>query len=127
MAVENYVKIIVNLYIPVWVPVTIWNKKKFIEASCTSNTHTVEKLYLEDFWVVSFQTENTKLHYTSVCMRLIWVSREEKTKWILFMRSKFIFLHVDSKFDVWKFKFLKESSSLKYWGFFHLFLWWTQK
>ena len=28
-------------------------------------------------------------------MSLPWISREQKTKYILFMRSKFSFLHVD--------------------------------
>ena len=31
----------------------------------------------------------------SVCMSPLWIFRDEKTKQLLFMRSRFIFVHVD--------------------------------
>ena len=40
---------------------------------------------------------------------LLWFSREEKTKQILFVKSKFVFLYVDSEFDVLKRKFIMKN------------------
>ena len=43
---------------------------------------------------VSFQTERKSLYYNLVCMSLLCISREEKTKLTLFMRSKFSFPYI---------------------------------
>ena len=63
------------------------------------------------------------MQYTSVCMSHLGISRQEKTKWKMFMRSKLIFLHVCSWFDVAIRKFIIKNSSSKCWLRFHLPLW----
>ena len=55
-------------------------------------------------------------------MSLLCISRKETTKQILFMRSKFNFLHVDTYFDVPKCELSSKYSSLKCWLCFRLFL-----
>ena len=49
----------------------------------------------EGLGIVSFQTEKKLVVYL-VCVTLLLISREDKTKEISFMSSKFVFLYVDS-------------------------------
>ena len=47
-------------------------------------------------------------------MSLLWISREDKTKRMLFIRNKFVFLFVDSLL-VHKCKFVRKNSCSKCW------------
>ena len=69
-------------------------KKTFVEASCTNNIHTWEKVFLQ--LVLSNVCERFLFKKSKKNCSIIWcvwvfnfISREEKTKKILFMRSKF--------------------------------------
>ena len=100
--------------------------KTFIEANSTNNNH-IAKDFLAvaafgDLLVVSFQTEQKRCSVS-----VLWIYKEETIKELLLMRSKFIFLFVNSSFDLPKCKFLMKNGSSKYWLFFRLFLWRTQK
>ena len=59
--------------------------------------------------IVFFSKRAKKLARYSVFMSPLWISRDEKTKQLLFMRSRFIFVHVD------KCTFFLKNSSLKWW------------
>ena len=48
----------------------------------------------------SFSDKVKKLVVYLACITLLWISREDKTKLILFMRNELAFLYVDSYFDV---------------------------
>ena len=52
--------------------------------------------------------------YTLFFMSLLCISREDNTKLVLFMRSKFSFLYAYIQFDVPKCKFILKNSSSKY-------------
>ena len=81
----------------------------------------------EGLRIFIFETVEKNLLYTLVCMSFLCTSREDTTKQILFMRSKFDFLHADIQFDLPKCEFSLKHSSLKCWLCFRLFFWRTQK
>ena len=70
----------------------------FIEARYTNNTHTAENGFavttFECLWVHFVSERVKKMFYTLICMIPLHIQREEETKWMLFMRRKFGFLHV---------------------------------
>ena len=74
-------------------------EKTFIEASCVYNMHTGGNVFRSCyFWrFVSrfFWDRVKKLVFTLVCVSVLCISRDEATKQLLFMRSKFNFLHAD--------------------------------
>ena len=69
-------------------------KKIFIEASYINSIHTWEIFFAAVIFecVCRFYSYKVK----TICMSLICISRQRKTKWIPFMRSKFNFPYVNS-------------------------------
>ena len=70
-------------------------QKTFIEASCNNNIHTEEKVFCSSYvWRFEsrfFLDRVKKLVVYLVYMTFLSTSREDKTNWILFMRSKLVF------------------------------------
>ena len=73
-----------------------------------------EHTYLQNGFLELLFLKIKKLVVYLVCMSLLWISREDKTKRILFIRNKFVFLFVDSLL-VHKCKFVRKNSSSKCW------------
>ena len=85
-------------------------QKKIIEASCNNNMHNAEKDFCSCyFWRFEshFFSDRVKKNVVYlVCMALFWISREDKSKWIPFLKRKLVFLYVDNKLDVPKCRFI---------------------
>ena len=60
-------------------------------------THTEERFFsVAILWRFVSRFFSDRIEKLLVCMSFLWIYREEKTKQILLMRSKFIFLYLDS-------------------------------
>ena len=68
-------------------------------------TYTLEKTFLavatfEGVWVASCQTDLRKCSvlglYSWYLVSLLWISKQDETKWMLFMRSKPVILYENS-------------------------------
>ena len=82
-------------FIKSYLPVIISNKthlsKQVVPMKTTLKKSFVAHATFEGLLVISFSEIVKKLQYFLVRASLLWTSREENTKWILFMRGKFIF------------------------------------
>ena len=118
-----------NLYKKQCLPVIKWNKSHLLK-QVARIPYTLEKtlqLLLLKVWDSFLFRRAKQLVVYLVSNTILWMPREDKTKWILLMCSKLVFLCVDSWFDMPKFKYTGKNSSLKCWQSFRLFLWPTQK
>ena len=102
--------------------------KTFIESNCIDNVHTIGKSFSR--LLLLKVCESFLLRHSTQSWSALWsagVFLEKTTKWTLFMRSKFSFLHLDIYLDVPKFELSLKNSSLKCWMCSGLVLWRTQK
>ena len=94
------VRVLVNFYKNWCLPVITWTKKDLLKQAVTT-TCTLEKTFYcsSYFWrFVSrffFSDRVKKLVVYLVCITLLWISGEDKTKWMSFMRGKLVFRYVD--------------------------------
>ena len=104
MAVEKNLRVVINFYKKHCLPVFTWNKNN-LSRQVVPLTYTLE----ERFFAVSIlfkvcdesflSRQNKKdcdILWTLICMTLLWTCREDKSKQMLFMTSKFICLFFDS-------------------------------
>ena len=105
MSIENNLRVTTKFYKNQCLPAITWNKK-IIEPIYTNKIHTVKRFFaviitFEGFCVVTFLRERESKKKLVVCFsqqNFLWICREDMTRKLLFMKSKFIFWHLDIRF-----------------------------
>ena len=124
-------RLTVNFYKKRCLPVLTWtikhSAKQLVSITCTLEKKLFCSCYFRRLVSPFFSKIVENCSILSSAMSIFYISRERKTKLVLFMRSRFRFLQVYIQFDVPEFIIVQKSSSLKCWLSFRLFLWWTQK
>ena len=117
MAVENNLRFTKNFYFKHCLPV-IKSNKKHLSKHVATITYTLEKRFFavaifSKVFDQFFPDRVKTLAVYSVCTALLQISIDNKTKQILLIRNKFIFLHINSYFDMPKCKIFLKNCSYK--------------
>ena len=130
MAVTPNLWVTISLYKTECLPVITQNKK-YSSKQAVSMIYTLGKELGKLFKVSEMflfrQSKEVRSILWSVSISVLCISREERTKQIVFMGKRFSFAYVDIYSNVPKGKYILKNNSLESQLCFHLFLWQTQK
>ena len=90
MVVEKNLRVTINFYKKQCLPVIASNKKHLLK-QVVPITYALERRFFAAAILLKVLDRVKKVEHTSVFMSFLRISRKKMTKWILFMKSTFIF------------------------------------